>query len=353
MGRAVSMAVVAFGVAASVGPVPTAVHAHAFAQRHDLPLPLWHHLVGAGAVVVLSFVLVALYARGAGPVPSGHRVALPVAIVDAVARGIAAFGAAALALAGTEARRRHFDPFATVFGLFGRFAPLAIAREGDRAWLVVRAFGAGLHDPADRNRGAVPDAAAVRGRPPATVRRRAGGRCSPSWSPTPCSASGFSRSPSSLCREDEHRGSAMPPVVAFALALALADAWTRGPDLPEVNDHGMAAALDGGVGLFGGQTDPNSTHVDTVHALDTRVPGAGCVHVWGGEEAAGVFPDHDVYDPKGDRWTRLPDTAIPIHGVTGATFADGLIFVTGGGDQVGGNSGTLPNRVYRPAIRCE
>ena len=23
----------------------------------------------------------------------------------------------------------------------------------------------------------------------------------------------------------------------------------------------------------------------------------GCVHVWGGEEAAGVFPDHDVYDP--------------------------------------------------------
>ncbi len=248
------------------------------------------------------------------------------------------------------------------------------------------------------------------------------------------------------------------------------DAWTRGPDLPEVNNHGMAAALDGVVYLFGGQTDPNSAYVDTVYALDTRNPGAGwvekarmptkrsagvavvhdgkiwvvggrpprgndfavydpkadrwetlpelpsqrnhiaaeliagrihvfggrlgggfqsdktaaheifdprtrtwtvgppmlkprsginsvqahgCVHVWGGEEAAGVFPDHDVYDPKADRWTKLPDMAIPIHGVTGATFADGLIFVTGGGDQVGGNSGTLLNQVYRPAIRCE
>jgi N-acetylneuraminic acid mutarotase len=249
-----------------------------------------------------------------------------------------------------------------------------------------------------------------------------------------------------------------------------ADSWTRGPDLPEVNNHGMAAALDGVVYLFGGQTDPNSAYVDTVYALDTRVPGAGwvekarmptkrsagvavvhdgkiwvvggrpprgndfavydpgadrwetlpdlpsqrnhiaaepiagrihvfggrlgggfqsdktaaheifdprtrtwtvgppmlkprsginsvqahgCVHVWGGEEAAGVFPDHDVYDPKADRWTKLPDMAIPIHGVTGATFAEGLIYVTGGGDAVGGNSGTLLNQVYRPAIRCE
>jgi hypothetical protein len=79
----------------------------------------------------------------------------------------------------------------------------------------------------------------------------------------------------------------------------------------------------------------------------------GCVHVWGGEEAAGVFPDHDVYDPRTDRWTKLPDMAIPIHGVTGATFANGLIYVTGGGTEVGGNSGSLLNQVYRPDIRCE
>lgn len=251
-----------------------------------------------------------------------------------------------------------------------------------------------------------------------------------------------------------------------------ADTWSRGPDLPEVNNHGVAAAHDGVIYLFGGQTDPNTAYVDTVYALDTRVDRAswrwverarmptrrsagaavvhngriyvvggrpprgqdfaaydpatdtwetlpnlpsqrnhiaaelirgrihvfggrlgggfqsdktaaheiydpatrrwtvgapmlrprsginsvtayGCIHVWGGEEAAGVFPDHDYYDPRNDTWTRLPNMAIPIHGVTGATFADGLIYVTGGGDAVGGSSGTLLNQVYRPAVRCE
>jgi hypothetical protein len=43
----------------------------------------------------------------------------------------------------------------------------------------------------------------------------------------------------------------------------------------------------------------------------------------------------------------------PVHGVTGATFAQGLIFVTGGGTEVGGNSGSLLNQVYRPAQRCD
>ena len=249
------------------------------------------------------------------------------------------------------------------------------------------------------------------------------------------------------------------------------DKWALGPPLPEVNNHGVAAAHDGVVYLFGGQTDPNTAYVDTVYALDTKLgagaawtqkaamptkrsagaavvhegkiyiaggrpprghdfavydprtdtweklpdlpsqrnhiameliagtihvfggrlgggfqsdktaahevfdPGSrtwsvaapmlkprsginsaqafGCVHVWGGEEQAGVFPDHDYYDPRNDKWTKLPNMAIPIHGVTGATFANGLIYVTGGGTQVGGNSGSLLNQVYRPNVRCD
>lgn len=249
------------------------------------------------------------------------------------------------------------------------------------------------------------------------------------------------------------------------------DSWTRGPDLPEVNNHGMAAAHDGVIYLFGGQTDPQTAYVDTVYALDTRqganakwvrkadmptrrsagvavpigdliyvvggrpprghdfaaydpkadrwetlpdlpsqrnhiaaeaidgrlhvfggrlgggfqsdktaaheiydpktrawtvgapmlkprsginsVTAYGCVHVWGGEEAAGVFPDHDYYHPRSDRWTKLPNMAIPIHGVTGATFQNGLIYVVGGGSEVGGNSGTLLNQVYKPNVKCE
>ena len=249
------------------------------------------------------------------------------------------------------------------------------------------------------------------------------------------------------------------------------DTWTRGPDLPEVNNHGVAAAHDGVIYLFGGQIDPNTAYVDTVYALDTKQGAAakwvekatmptkrsagaavvyqdkiyvvsgrpprghdfavydpkadkwetlpelptqrnhiaaeliagkihvfggrlgggfqsdktaaheiydpatkrwtvgapmlkprsginstnafGCIHVWGGEEQAGVFPDHDYYDPRADKWSKLPDMALPIHGVTGATFANGLIYVTGGGDKVGGSSGTLLNQVYRPDVKCE
>ena len=41
--------------------VPSDANAHAFAQRYDLPLPLWHYLIGAGATVVLSFVVAALF----------------------------------------------------------------------------------------------------------------------------------------------------------------------------------------------------------------------------------------------------------------------------------------------------
>jgi N-acetylneuraminic acid mutarotase len=247
-----------------------------------------------------------------------------------------------------------------------------------------------------------------------------------------------------------------------------ADRWEIGPPLPEVNNHGMAVALDGIVYLIGGQTDPNTAYVDTVYALDTSTgrwtskarmptkrsagiaaviggkiyvaggrpprghdfavydpkadswerlpdlpsqrnhiagaaingrlyvaggrleggfqsdktgafevydPGTrnwskaapmlrprsgingvladGCFHVWGGEQAAGLFPDHDVYDPRSDRWTRLPDMPHPVHGVTGAAFVDGLIFATGGGSAPGGSSGTRWNQTYRPDMRCE
>ena len=67
----------------------------------------------------------------------------------------------------------------------------------------------------------------------------------------------------------------------------------------------------------------------------------GCFHVWGGEGPAGMFPDHDYYDPRTNTWTRLPDMPIPVHGVYGSAFVDGLIWVTGGGTDIGGNHGSL------------
>lgn len=246
------------------------------------------------------------------------------------------------------------------------------------------------------------------------------------------------------------------------------DRWRLGPVLPQPNNHGMAAVVDGVIYLIGGQTDPNRAYVDTVYALDpkvgkwvekARMPTArsagvavvldgkiyvaggrpprghdfavydpkadrwetlpnlpsqrnhivgaaingrmyvvggrleggfqsekttafeafdpttrrwtaaapmlkgrsgmngvmayGCLHVWGGEHASGMFPDHDVYDPRTDKWVKLPDMPIPVHGVTGAAFVNGLIWAVGGGTSNGGNSGSLLNQTYRPAMRCE
>ena len=246
------------------------------------------------------------------------------------------------------------------------------------------------------------------------------------------------------------------------------DTWTLGPSLPEPNNHGMAAAVDGAIYLIGGQVDADTAYTDTVYALDPKegrwvekarmptkrsagvalvldgkiyvaggrpphghefavydpradkwetlpdlpnqrnhVAGAaikgriyvaggrlqggyqsesttvfeaydpktrtwstaapmlkarsgingvmadGCFHVWGGEHAGGMHADHDLYNPRSDKWTHLPDMPVPVHGVTGASFIDGVIWVTGGGTAVGGNSGSRLNQVYRPAQRCE
>ncbi len=50
-------------LAAALIGLPAPAAAHAFGSRYDLPLPLTLYLVGAGAVVALSFVLVALFVR--------------------------------------------------------------------------------------------------------------------------------------------------------------------------------------------------------------------------------------------------------------------------------------------------
>ncbi|MDF2773341.1 MAG: hypothetical protein K0S86_2836 [Geminicoccaceae bacterium] len=53
----------------------------------------------------------------------------------------------------------------------------------------------------------------------------------------------------------------------------------------------------------------------------------GCFHVWGGEAPPpiGMIPDHDYYDPRTGKWSSLRGTPIPVHGVVGSAFADGLI----------------------------
>jgi N-acetylneuraminic acid mutarotase len=160
----------------------------------------------------------------------------------------------------------------------------------------------------------------------------------------------------------------------FAVYDPAADKWETLPDLPSQRNHIAGAVIDGRIHVVGGrlgggfQSEATAAHevfdpragTWTVAAPLLRprsglngVLANGCLHAWGGEEATGMFPDHDYYDPHSDRWTKLADMPIPVHGVTGSAFLAGLIHVPGGGTKVGGSSGSLHNQVYRPAVSCQ
>jgi N-acetylneuraminic acid mutarotase len=161
------------------------------------------------------------------------------------------------------------------------------------------------------------------------------------------------------------------------------NAWTVLPDLPQAfpeRNHLAAAAIAGKIYVAGGRYNGGSVGDPRTDSLDIfdpatnmwsagmrmpRVRGGlngvaanGCFFTWGGEgsgigEPNDVYPDHDVYNPRTDTWTSLPDLPTPIHGVTGAVFLGGLIYMPGGGTSSGGSSGSTIFQVYRPNMSCE
>ena len=161
------------------------------------------------------------------------------------------------------------------------------------------------------------------------------------------------------------------------------DAWTELPDLPQAfpnRNHIAATAIDGLIYVAGGRYGGGSFSDPVTDSLDVFDPAGGqwsarakmlrprggvngiaafgCFHVWGGEgadtgEPNNVYPDHDVYDPSADRWTAAAELPTPIHGVSGAAFFDGLIYMPGGGTRQGGSSGSTLFQVYRPDQRCQ
>lgn len=163
----------------------------------------------------------------------------------------------------------------------------------------------------------------------------------------------------------------------FAAYDPATNTWIRLPDLPTQRNHLGAAAIGGKVYVAGGrfgagfeseQTDRIEVYDPVTNAWTVKAPmphprgginvseAHGCLHVFGGEgddEApTGVHADHDVYDPVSDRWFSLPPMPTPIHGVTGAVFVNGLIYLPGGGTTIGGASGSTIHQVYRPTVSC-
>ena len=160
----------------------------------------------------------------------------------------------------------------------------------------------------------------------------------------------------------------------FAVYDPAADRWEVLPDLPSQRNHIGGAVIAGRIHVIGGRLEggfrSDQTAAHEVFDSKTRTwsvaapmlrPRSGinavladnCLHAWGGESGAGMFPDHDYYDPRSDSWTKLPDMTLPVHGVTGSAFVNGLIHAPGGGTEVGGSSGSLHNQVYRPAVSCQ
>jgi hypothetical protein len=169
-------------------------------------------------------------------------------------------------------------------------------------------------------------------------------------------------------------GGRPPHETDFAVYDPAADSWQVLPDLPTPRNHFTGAAIDGRVHYVGGRLGLGlGVSMTTVHEVfdpatatwTTAAPlvparsgmngvvARGCFHVWGGEGPGGLFADHDFYDPRTGEWRSLGDMPLPVHGVYGSTFASDLIWVSGGGDHVGGSFGTTHNQVYRPEVSCE
>jgi N-acetylneuraminic acid mutarotase len=169
-------------------------------------------------------------------------------------------------------------------------------------------------------------------------------------------------------------GGRVPRGNDFAVYDPAADRWEVLPNLPSQRNHITGAAINGRIHIVGGRlgnglsplkSDANEVFDPQTRTWTTAAPmlsgrsgmngvvAKGCFHVWGGEAPTGMTPQHEYYDPRTDKWSSLPNMPIPIHGVVGSAFVGGLIWVTGGGTQIGGGSGSLYNQTYKPVVSCE
>ena len=149
------------------------------------------------------------------------------------------------------------------------------------------------------------------------------------------------------------------------------DSWQLGPELPQPNNHGMAAAVNGKIYMIGGQTTDDqqgATAVSTVYELDpaqgvwvTKAPmptarsgGVAVVHAGKIYVAGGRVPrgnDFAVYDPAADQWEVLPDLPSQRNHITGAAI-NGRIHIVGG--RLGNGLSPLKsdaNEVFDPQTR--
>jgi len=158
-----------------------------------------------------------------------------------------------------------------------------------------------------------------------------------------------------------------------------ADQWTVLPDVPTQRNHLGVAALYGRLyvagGRFGGGVGSEMTDVLEIYdpATMTWSKGApmlapragvasveafGCMFLVGGEgntaDPRGVFNQNEWYNPGDNSWHSDPPLPLAIHGLTGAGFLNGGIYIPGGATRAGvsGNDVSMKLQVYRTDIAC-
>jgi len=158
-----------------------------------------------------------------------------------------------------------------------------------------------------------------------------------------------------------------------------ADSWATLPNLPTQRNHLGVGAIDGRLYVAGGRFGPGvgSEMTDVLEIYDpatstwttgppmlapragvVSVVANGCLYLIGGEgndaDPRGVFSQNERYDPGTQRWSSLAPLPQPMHGIIGAAFLDGLIYVPGGATRrgVSGQDVTLKLQTFHTETTC-
>jgi N-acetylneuraminic acid mutarotase len=85
----------------------------------------------------------------------------------------------------------------------------------------------------------------------------------------------------------------------------------------------------------------------------------GCVYAIGGEgndkSPRAIFEENEMYNPVADTWQRLEPLPLPVHGITGLVFDNGLIYVPGGATArgVSGQDVSTKLQAFRVDAVCQ
>ena len=175
-------------------------------------------------------------------------------------------------------------------------------------------------------------------------------------------------------------GGRPPHGADFAAYDPQTDTWETLPNLPTPRNHHTEEAVNGKIYVIGGRPDPGYTgpklgNVDIYDPATRRwsvgapmptprggITGAvvnGCIHVLGGEgnpnDPRGVYGQHEVYNPKTNRWTTSVPLPLPVHATIGAAYVGGLLYVIGGDATESADAPITILQVYKPTAAevCE